>query len=45
MDAVTIISPPAGASNSLLVLIRPEVHAAPLLPAAPCPSTIRSRLP
>src|ERR1700749_2264895 len=45
MDAVTIISPPAGAPNSLLVLIRPEVHAASLLPAAPCPRTMMSRLP
>src|SRR5882724_11466015 len=45
MDAVIIISPPAGAPNRGLVLTRAEVQAAPGLPAAPCRRATRSRVP
>ncbi len=47
MDAVTIISPPGGAPNSRLARVssRPEVHAAPGLPAAPWPRAMMIEVP
>ena len=39
------LAPPAGAPNSRRVCMRPEVQAVPALFAAPCPRTVRSRLP
>src|ERR1700722_4655080 len=46
MDAVTIISPPAGAANRLLLVsTRPEVHAESRLRPAPWPRTTRSKSP